>query len=73
MMACSKRINISRINSNRSYRELLNKNQEVPDELFSKCPGCKHTIYQKDLGSDRVCLIVSYTFRIAALERLSCR
>ena len=23
---------------------------EVPDELFAKCPACKHMIYQKDLG-----------------------
>ena len=44
---------------------------EVPDELFSQCPGCKHTIYQKDLGSERVCPNCGYTFRISAKERLA--
>ena len=43
----------------------------VPDELFSKCPACKHTIYQKDLGSERICPHCSYTFRISAQERLN--
>ena len=42
----------------------------VPDELFSKCPACKHTIYQKDLGSERICPHCNYTFRISAQERL---
>ena len=52
----------------------LQKNQVkpvVPDELFSKCPACKHTIYQKDLGSERICPHCSYTFRISAQERLN--
>ena len=51
-------------------REKPQAKPEVPDELFSKCPGCKHTIYQKDLGSDRICPQCSYTFRISAQERL---
>ena len=42
----------------------------MPDELFSKCPACKHTIYQKDLGSERICPHCNYTFRISAQERL---
>ncbi len=44
---------------------------EVPDELFSQCPGCKYTIYQKDLGSERICPHCGYTFRISAQERLA--
>jgi len=50
MALFSKKDKYIRINPNRSYRELPQQKPEVPDELFSKCPGCKHTIYQKDLG-----------------------
>ncbi|KXT75074.1 Acetyl-coenzyme A carboxyl transferase beta chain [Streptococcus gordonii] len=71
MALFSKKDKYIRINPNRSYRELPQQKPEVPDELFSKCPGCKHTIYQKDLGSDRVCPNCGYTFRITALERLA--
>ena len=40
-----------RINPNRSVRNGVDHQvPEVPDELFAKCPGCKHVIYQKDLG-----------------------
>ena len=46
----SKKDKYIRINPNRSSRALPQPKPEVPDELFSKCPGCKHTIYQKDLG-----------------------
>lgn len=60
-----------RINPNRSVvgqsaREL----PEVPDELFAKCPSCKHMIYQKDLGMAKICPTCSYNFRISAQERL---
>ncbi|CFR29030.1 acetyl-CoA carboxylase subunit beta [Streptococcus agalactiae] len=43
---------------------------EVPDELFAKCPSCKHMIYQKDLGLAKICPACSYNFRISAQERL---
>ncbi|GGE25870.1 acetyl-CoA carboxylase, carboxyltransferase subunit beta [Streptococcus himalayensis] len=59
-----------RINPNRSNRRPQVK-PEVPDELFSKCPSCKHIIYQKDLGSERICPNCDYTFRISAYERLA--
>ncbi len=39
-----------KINPNRSIIEKQAEQPEVPDELFAKCPACKHTIYQKDLG-----------------------
>ena len=71
MALFSKKDKYIRINPNRSYREIPQQKPEVPDELFSKCPGCKHTIYQKDLGSDRVCPNCGYTFRITAFERLA--
>jgi len=67
----SKKDKYIRINPNRSSRDLPQPKPEVPDELFSKCPGCKHTIYQKDLGAERVCPSCGYTFRISAFERLS--
>ncbi|MGT2649276.1 acetyl-CoA carboxylase, carboxyltransferase subunit beta [Streptococcus troglodytae] len=44
---------------------------EVPDELFAKCPACKHMIYQKDLGPEKICPKCSYNFRISAKERLA--
>ncbi len=37
-----------RINPNRSRLNEQNSTPEVPDELFAKCPSCKHTIYTKD-------------------------
>ena len=71
MALFSKKDKYIRINPNRSLREKPQAKPEVPDELFSKCPGCKHTIYQKDLGSDRICPHCGYTFRISAQERLA--
>ena len=71
MALFSKKDKYIRINPNRSVREKPQAKPEVPDELFSQCPGCKHTIYQKDLGSERICPHCSYTFRISAQERLA--
>ena len=70
MALFSKKDKYIRINPNRSVRENLKAKPEVPDELFSQCPGCKHTIYQKDLGSERICPHCSYTFRISAPRTL---
>lgn len=47
-----------KINPNRSIIEKQAEQPEVPDELFAKCPACKHTIYQKDLGKIKFVLIV---------------
>ena len=71
MALFSKKDKYIRINPNRPLREKPQAKPEVPDELFSKCPGCKHTIYQKDLGSERICPHCGYTFRISAQERLA--
>lgn len=61
-----------RINPNRSAVQTTPQTKpEVPDELFDKCPGCKKTIYQKDLGAEKICPFCSYSFRISAKERLS--
>ena len=71
MALFSKKDKYIRINPNRSAWKEPQPKPEVPDELFSQCPGCKHTIYQKDLGSERVCPNCGYTFRISAKERLA--
>ena len=55
-----------KINPNRSIIEKQAEQPEVPDELFAKCPACKHTIYQKDLGKNKVCPNCDYNFRITA-------
>lgn len=61
-----------RINPNRSVVQKVERDvPEVPDELFAKCPACKHMIYQKDLGLAKICPACSYSFRISAKERLS--
>ena len=60
-----------KINPNRSIIEKQAEHPEVPDELFANCPACKHTIYQKDLGKNKVCPNCDYNFRITAKERLA--
>lgn len=59
-----------KINPNRSIKELNELKPEVPDELFAKCPGCKHSIYVHDLGAEKICPHCGYNFRITAKERL---
>ena len=55
-----------RINPNRSNRlKRLNQSPGFPMNYFPKCPGCKHIIYQKDLGSERICPDVVEPFRIS--------
>jgi len=71
MALFSKKDKYIRINPNRASREKPQESLRYPDELFSKCPGCKHTIYQKDLGNDSVCPNCGYNFRISAHERLN--
>ena len=71
MALFSKKDKYIRSNPNRSTVNQPQIKPEVPDELFSQCPGCKYTIYQKDLGSERICPHCGYTFRISAQERLA--
>lgn len=60
-----------RINPNRSVVQATPQAKpEVPDELFAKCPACKKTVYQKDLGHAKTCPDCGYNFRISAQERL---
>lgn len=45
MALFSKKDKYIRITPNRTQKKQAKP--VVPDELFSKCPACKHTIYQK--------------------------
>jgi acetyl-CoA carboxylase carboxyl transferase subunit beta len=60
-----------KITPNHSVISSQQSTPEVPDELFAKCPGCKHSIYAKDLGLEKICPNCSYNFRINAAERLA--
>lgn len=61
-----------RINPNRSVQAATPQTKpEVPDALFDKCPACKATVYQKDLGQEKTCPSCGYAFRITAQERLA--
>lgn len=61
-----------RITPNNSLKTGVKREMpEVPDELFAKCPACKHMIYQKDLGTAKICPSCLYNFRISAKERLA--
>ncbi|MDR1606194.1 MAG: acetyl-CoA carboxylase, carboxyltransferase subunit beta [Streptococcaceae bacterium] len=71
MALFSKKSKYIRINPNRSRLDQHNSTPEVPNELFAKCPSCKHTIYTKDLGQEKVCPFCGYNFRISAHERLA--
>ncbi|MFP9084780.1 acetyl-CoA carboxylase, carboxyltransferase subunit beta [Streptococcus equi] len=72
MALFSKKDKYIRITPNNSLKSSVNRNvPEVPDELFAKCPACKHMIYQKDLGPAKICPTCSYNFRISAQERLA--
>ncbi|MGT2888160.1 acetyl-CoA carboxylase, carboxyltransferase subunit beta [Streptococcus didelphis] len=71
MALFSKKDKYIRITPNNSLKGPSSNNiPEVPDELFAKCPACKHLIYQKDLGLAKICPECSYNFRISAQERL---
>ena len=41
------------------------------DNMWAKCPNCKHIIYTKDIGEEKVCPHCSYNFRIGAWQRLA--
>lgn len=70
MALFKKKKNYIRINPNRTQPEEKNKPQ-VPDNLWAQCPSCKHMIYTKDIGEEKVCPYCGYNFRITAWERIA--
>lgn len=58
-----------RINPNRQTTPA--NEPSVPDNMWAKCPSCKHTIYTKEIGVEKICPNCGYNFRITAWERLA--
>ncbi len=40
----------------------------VPDNMWAKCPNCKHIIYTKDIGEEKISVLIAYNFRISAWQ-----
>ena len=46
--------------------------QQVPDDLWVKCPRCRDILYSKELDdNERVCPKCGYHFRLRARERVA--
>lgn len=58
-----------RINPNRDTAPT--NEPSVPDNMWAKCPSCKHTLYTKEIGAEKVCPNCGYNFRITAWERVA--
>ncbi|EOH61001.1 acetyl-CoA carboxylase, carboxyltransferase subunit beta [Enterococcus mundtii] len=68
-MALFKKKKYIRINPNREIKPT--NAPSVPDNMWAKCPNCKHIIYTKDIGEEKVCPHCSYNFRIGVWQRLA--
>ncbi|MGX7133319.1 MULTISPECIES: acetyl-CoA carboxylase, carboxyltransferase subunit beta [Enterococcus] len=68
-MALFKKKNYIRINPNRDATPA--NTPFVPDNMWAKCPSCKHTLYTKEMGAEKVCPHCGYNFRISAWERIA--
>ncbi len=71
MALFKKKKNYIRINPNRDAVTETRTKTEVPDNLWAKCPNCKHMLYTKDIGLEKVCPHCGYNFRISAWERIA--
>lgn len=50
---------------------LINKNKEIPDDLWFKCPKCEQMIFHKELKDNlKVCPNCAYHIRLTTKERL---
>jgi len=50
----------------------LRKRREIPDGLWTRCPGCEHILYKNDVEKNlNVCPQCDYHFRISAATRIS--
>jgi len=51
--------------------QALIRRQEVPDNLWTKCPSCEHMLFHRDLAENlRVCHHCGHHFRLSVKERL---
>lgn len=58
-----------KINPNRNATPM--NEPTVPDDMWAKCPSCKHILYTKEIGEESVCPNCGYNFRISASQRLA--
>ncbi|GAA5421367.1 acetyl-CoA carboxylase, carboxyltransferase subunit beta [Tetragenococcus halophilus] len=58
-----------KINPNRNATPM--NEPTVPDDMWAKCPSCKHILYTKEIGEEKVCPNCGYNFRISASQRLA--
>ena len=50
-------------------QELMRK-KEVPDNLWTKCPGCEHMLFHRDMAENKqVCHHCGHHFKLSAKER----
>lgn len=71
MALFKKKKNYIRINPNRPQQLDQQQKPSVPDNLWAQCPNCKHMIYTKDIGEEKVCPYCGYNFRVTAWERVA--
>lgn len=50
--------------------ELKQRQSQVPDGLWQRCPYCHESVYYRDLGAFKVCPNCQYGFRLTAQQRL---
>jgi len=50
----------------------FSKKRKIPNGLFTKCPGCNDTVYNKELeNNNKVCSKCDYHFTLGAWERVN--
>lgn len=54
-----------------AHKSPASEGPQVPDDMWAKCPSCKHILYRKDMGEEKICPNCGYNFRITAWERLA--
>ncbi|MDQ3328726.1 MAG: acetyl-CoA carboxylase, carboxyltransferase subunit beta [Chloroflexota bacterium] len=55
-----------------SFQAAGENNREIPDDLWTKCPGCGELLYQRELEvNDWVCARCAHHFRLRAPQRLA--